>query len=87
MNIELVRVGDRLIGRTVSDRFSLKTFGLDSISGDRNQRALKAIRRKLGKLGFTLTVVRNAAPTWTATPDEAAALGPVVLPIYARAAA
>jgi hypothetical protein len=87
MNIELVRVGDRLIGRTVSDRFSLKTFGIDSIQHDRNQTVVKRLRTRLAKLGFTLTVVRRGSVQWAATESEAKALGPVVLPIYSRAAA
>jgi hypothetical protein len=87
ITIELVRVGDRLIGRDVSSRFNLKTFGVDSLPYERSQAAVKRLRRLVAGFGLSVVVVRRGAVQWSATESEAKALGPIVLPAYVRAAA
>lgn len=75
--IELVRVGDVLVGRTVSDRWNLfQLICVASIADDRNGTALKRLRRASGA-DFTLTKVRGKEPVWKATPAELQALGTV----------
>lgn len=84
ITIELVRVGDKLVGRTVSDRWNLAAFGVGTIPADRNQSGVKRLRRLAG-VGFKVRVMRGESPTWAATEGEAAALGSVVRE-YVRAA-
>ena len=58
MTIELVRVGGRLIGRTVSDRWNLAVYGLDALRDDRNQSGVKRLRRLAARDGITVKVVK-----------------------------
>ncbi len=75
IRIELVRVGYRLVGRTVSDRWNLMTLGIGPIPAEWNQAAVKRLRRALGGEGFSLGVVRGEAVRWAATHTELDALG------------
>jgi len=76
ITIDLVRVGNVLIGRTASDRFNLETLGVEGpIESDRNQLAVKKLRRLHGD-DFTFRVVRSAKPVWTMTHAEKLALTP-----------
>lgn len=68
MTIQLVRFGDLLIGRTASDRWNLMQLGIGVIGYDRNHRAVKALRRKLGAEGFGVSVVRGVTTHGEATP-------------------
>lgn len=54
MRIELVMIAGRLYGKTASDRWNLSWFkvGVRGLAYDRNQRAIKKLRR----LGFVVTV-------------------------------
>lgn len=75
IQIQLVRVGNHLIGKTCSDRWNLEAAGNGAIAWDRNQKYAKVARRKLAALGLTLTVVRGATVQMRPTDAEAAALG------------
>lgn len=75
IQIRLVRVGDRLIGMTCSDRWNLESAGIGPIRWDRNQKHVKAARRRLAALGLTLSVVRNATVQVHPTSIEADSLG------------
>jgi hypothetical protein len=85
LHIELVRVGNRLVGRTVSDRFNLLSLGIGVIGYDRNHRAAKTLRRKLQNEGFSLSVVRGGKPQWAASPAESEAFSGAV-PAFLQAA-
>jgi hypothetical protein len=45
MMINLVRVGDKLVGRTFSDRWNLAQLGFTHLSYSRNQMDIKRLRR------------------------------------------
>jgi hypothetical protein len=87
IRVELVRVGDFLIGRSMGDRWNMQAAGIASLPWDRNQKAVKAARRKLAAFGLTLAVVRNATLQLHPTDDEAEALGMVNVVNLARIAA
>lgn len=83
IHINLVRVGDMLIGRTVSDRWNLIQLGIDqSFAADRNHATLKSARRLWGN-DFMFSVVRNDSVHWEASENEKNALGDAVLKISA----
>ena len=88
IQITLVRVGDVLVGRTVSDRFNLQQFGVTSVTCDRNHAAVKRLRRALAREGFTLRVLpaKTGVVKWAATPIEREALGVVRAVPFTRAA-
>jgi len=86
LEIELVRVGNRLIGRTVSDRWNLATLGCDFIAYDRNQTGVKRLRRLATRLGLALSVVRDGNAIWVPSPAESAAFSWAV-PAYLSQAA
>jgi hypothetical protein len=54
ITIKLVRIGDKLVGKTVSDRWNLMQLGLSSIPYDRNQGPLKKLRRAFGMFAFKM---------------------------------
>jgi hypothetical protein len=87
ITIELVRVGDRLVGRTVSDRFNLISLGVGVIEHDRNQRAVKSIRRLIDHMagGFRVSVVK-APLVVMPTESESAAFDGAVPAELSRAA-
>lgn len=75
IRITLVRVGNQLIGKTVSDRWNLITLGITGeLTADRNQPTLKRLRRKWGA-DFTFTVARSETIVWDASDMESTALG------------
>lgn len=78
IQIEVVSIGGRLVGRTESDRFNLAVLGLsDLIDDGRNQASLKKARRALAKAfgsAFILTKSRFHTVEMP-TPIERAALG------------
>ncbi len=86
MTICLVRVGDRLFGATMSDRWNLMQLGIGPIAYDRNQTAVKRLRRALSGEGFGLSVVRGGNPQWTAIPAETLAFS-VSVPAFLALAA
>ena len=86
MTISLVREGNRLIGRTLSDRWNLMQLGITSIAYDRNQTGVKCLRRALAHQGFALSVVRGGKPQWSASPTETLAFSGSV-PAYLSQAA
>ena len=75
LRIELVGEGDRLIVRAVSGRWNLSTLSIGPIPADRNQAAVKRLRRALAGEGFSLGVVRGGSVRWAATDTEQDALG------------
>ena len=80
IRVELVKTKDGLlVGRTASDRWNLETAGIGPLVWDRNQRSVKAARRRLVKLGLTLTVVRDAAVQIHPTDAECYSLGLVIV--------
>ena len=86
IRIELVRVGDRLVGRTVSCRWNLRRLGIASVAYDRNQADVKRLRRALARLGLSLSVVRGGEPRWLPSPTEASAFDGVVPAFLSKAA-
>lgn len=48
ITITLVRVNGRLIGKTVSDRWNLRTLGFTYVEDRPNQAELRKLRRKYG---------------------------------------
>ncbi len=86
MRIQLVRVGDRLIGKNLSDRWNLMQLGIGPIAYDRNQTALKRLRRALGREGFNLSVMRGSKPQWTASPSETLAFSGSIPAFLSQAA-
>jgi hypothetical protein len=52
ITIKLVRIGDRLVGQTVSDRWNLMQLGLASIPYDRKQGPLNKLRRAFKEFTF-----------------------------------
>jgi hypothetical protein len=75
IGIKLVRVGGVLVGKTASDRWNMLQLGLGhAITADRNQAAIKRLRREWGS-DFTFTVSSREMPVWSATPAEIDALG------------
>jgi hypothetical protein len=75
ISIKLVRVGDKLIGKTASDRWNLLALGVDYVlASDRNQTVVKRLRREFG-VDFTFSVCRNDSVVWQASDAEHAALG------------
>jgi hypothetical protein len=60
--IQLVKVQGYLVGRTVSDRWNLESIGMAPMRDDRNQTAVKRLRRILtaeyGAGAFAVKVVR-----------------------------
>jgi len=86
IRIELVRVGNRLIGRTVSDRWNLATLGCKSLAYDRNQTGVKRLRRLATRLGLAICVVRGSNAAWMPSSVESAAFSGAV-PAYLSQAA
>ncbi len=75
IGITLVRVGDKLIGKTVSDRWNMEMLGMgDSIPATRNQTTVKRLRRQWAD-AFTFTVARKMTVELFANDDEVLALG------------
>ncbi len=88
IRVELVRTSEGLlVGKTVSDRWNLEVAGVGPLVWDRNQRSVKAARRKMAALGLTLAVVRKANVEWHASGDESKALGVVNVANLTRLAA
>lgn len=86
LRIELVRVGNRLVGRTVSDRHNLMVFGVGPIAYDRNQTVVKQLRRALSHEGFNLGIVRGGKPQWSACRAEMEAFSGSVPAFLSQAA-
>ncbi len=86
MTIQLVRVGDRLIGKSLSDRWNLMQLGVSSVAHDRNHGGAKRLRRLASKLGLAVNVVRDAKPVWKATPAEVEAFSGTVPAFLSQAA-
>lgn len=63
IHITLIRFNGRLIGASAQDRWNLQMLGINSIECDRNQAALKRVRRMYiipgGDTQFTFTVKRG----------------------------
>ena len=69
ITIKLVRVGNMLVGQTVSDRWNLMQMGLaGGIAWDRNQAGIKKARRAWE--GFTFQTVRSGGIITEKTPEE-----------------
>lgn len=57
--IELVRHNGRLVGRTASDRWNLSVYGVGTLADTRNQAEVKSLRRRAGKDGLSVRVVKG----------------------------
>jgi hypothetical protein len=69
IQIKLVRVGNMLVGQTVSDRWNLMQMDMgDGIPYDRNQSGLKRLRRLWE--GFSIQVVRQGQIITAMSPSE-----------------